>query len=324
MKKVTIFYSWQNKHRKANRFFIEDCLKRVVKEVSQEQSIKIHLNQDSRTKAGASDISAEIFSSIDNSEIFVADVSLINSVPNPNVMVELGYAAAKLKWDNLLLIMNENSGIVDSLPFDLRGRKTVLYKLDEKDDKKDARAILCSQIKVNLKHMLIPLIKKLSETNRKKTDFLRAQLITLLGLQANFCMDIAVSTNNTYIKFPFTTLPSLNNLKSTLSIVKAREKVVSNSQKGGFKNWYDYLNYLKKTTLESINNINDLVPELNSESINKILDIKMLLNSNFNFEGKAIGNQNLEHWSDSIISLFTQITELSNNIKNYISSKDYG
>ncbi|MDM4014641.1 hypothetical protein [Roseiconus lacunae] len=38
-------------------------------------------------------------------------------------MLELGYAAAKLGWDRIVLVMNERYGGVSKLPFDLRNRR---------------------------------------------------------------------------------------------------------------------------------------------------------------------------------------------------------
>ncbi len=45
------------------------------------------------------------------------------AMPNPNVLLELGYAAAKLGWDRLVLVMNTNYGHPEELPFDLRNRR---------------------------------------------------------------------------------------------------------------------------------------------------------------------------------------------------------
>ena len=53
---------------------------------------------------------------IERAAVFVCDVSLINRgagvrpTPNPNVLVELGYALAKVGWSRIVMVLNEASG----------------------------------------------------------------------------------------------------------------------------------------------------------------------------------------------------------------------
>ena len=101
----TIFYSWQsdiepNKHR----YFIERCLKNALTELEQNANIYMEYDRDTIGKNGSPDISKTIFDKIDKSVLFVCDVSIINKTyegkktPNPNVLIELGYAVSKLGW----------------------------------------------------------------------------------------------------------------------------------------------------------------------------------------------------------------------------------
>jgi hypothetical protein len=83
---------------------------------------------------GAPDIAATIFQKIDACDVFVCDVSIIGRseggrpTPNPNVMLELGYAIKTLGWGRVLLLMNEAYGGVADLPFDLRTKRVVRYR----------------------------------------------------------------------------------------------------------------------------------------------------------------------------------------------------
>lgn len=82
---------------------------------------------------GAPDINFTIFEKIDNCKIFIADVSIINSnyngrkTPNPNVLIELGYALKALDSKNILLVLNTAFGKPEELPFDLRSKRVVGY-----------------------------------------------------------------------------------------------------------------------------------------------------------------------------------------------------
>jgi len=101
-----------------------------------------------------------IFNKIDECDVFIGDISIINlhedntarRVPNPNVLIELGYAAAKLGWENIILIYNLDFGRIDDMPFDLRQRRPIFYDLSEENnsEKPEKKKILRSQLKNSL------------------------------------------------------------------------------------------------------------------------------------------------------------------------------
>lgn len=69
-----------------------------------------------REETGMPDITESIFTKISNSSVFIADISIINDAwinrktPNPNVLIELGYAARTLGWDKIICIFNSDYG----------------------------------------------------------------------------------------------------------------------------------------------------------------------------------------------------------------------
>lgn len=144
----TMFYSWQsdlpNRH---NRGFISDVLQRVIKEAksSEEYQIDLNLDRDTNGESGSPDIANTIFDKIKHSEIFVCDVSLINKdsvgrpTPNPNVLIELGYSASSLGWDNVICLFNEAYGDLKQLPFDIQQRRIISYYLDDESNKPEVR-----------------------------------------------------------------------------------------------------------------------------------------------------------------------------------------
>jgi predicted nucleotide-binding protein with TIR-like domain len=132
----TVFYSWQaDLPNRTNRTFIEDALERAVKSLRADDSLKVELRVDRDTAdvAGSPAIADTILQKIANAEIFVPDVSIVartengKACPNPNVLLELGYAVSRLGWDRIIMVMNTAFGAISELPFDLRGRRVMSY-----------------------------------------------------------------------------------------------------------------------------------------------------------------------------------------------------
>lgn len=137
--KITVFYSWQSDlEKKCNRNFIESAIKKAIKNMNMQslQKNDIVFTSDSRGEAGTPDLSTTIFDKIDKCDIFIADISIINSesqyriMPNPNVLVELGYAARSIGWSKIICVYNQKFAPIENLPFDIRGRKPIVYNSD--------------------------------------------------------------------------------------------------------------------------------------------------------------------------------------------------
>jgi len=118
------------------------------------------LDRDTAGLAGSPDIASSIFGKIGMADIFVADVSIINSdsggrpTPNPNVLIELGYAVAQLGWDRILLVHNAAFGAPEILPFDIRGRRIVVYEAGESFDRGEVRGLLQGRLEGALRAAL--------------------------------------------------------------------------------------------------------------------------------------------------------------------------
>lgn len=151
----TIFYSWQSDlPNNINRGFILDCLERAVRAIAMsELSLEFDIDRDTLDVSGSPDIVATIFKKIDAAAMFVADTTFVTGgegqrkSPNPNVMVELGYAANQHSWDNIVCVFNVAFGKIEELPFDLRSRRIVTYNLPpDSVDKSVARKELVSKL----------------------------------------------------------------------------------------------------------------------------------------------------------------------------------
>ena len=144
--KYVIFYSWQSDlPNKLNRSFIESALEKAVKIISKknEYSIEPVIDRDTAGIPGSPSIITSITDKIAKSDLFICDISIINQSfegkksPNPNVLIELGYASAMLGWDRIIMVQNIAFGGQEQLPFDIRGRRIIDYYLDESSNLKD-------------------------------------------------------------------------------------------------------------------------------------------------------------------------------------------
>jgi hypothetical protein len=194
--KHVIFYSWQSDLDAAlTRNFIEDALVRAAKSINKDEQVSVEavIDRDTSGVTGTPGISETIFRKIDECDVFVCDISIINSndslsdaglfremvraaakvalegtfkyrriqrrTPNPNVLLELGYAVAKIGWDRVILVQNTAYGELESLPFDLRGRRIVPFNLSSKESRPDERPRLRDQLESALRNALAGMLK---------------------------------------------------------------------------------------------------------------------------------------------------------------------
>ena len=147
-----VFYSWQSDlPSSTNRGLILKSLEKACAGLKAEGGIAVEavIDRDTLGLSGAPDISDAILSKIREADAFVADVSLVNILdrnieqyrptPNPNVLVELGYALAKLGNEALVLVVNTHFGDIENLPFDLRPLRVLRYKASLEDDRAAVR-----------------------------------------------------------------------------------------------------------------------------------------------------------------------------------------
>ncbi len=156
MADFSIFYSWQSDlPRKLSREVIHCAAAKSVERLSLDASIEDspRLDHDTKDVSGAPEIAQTIFGKIERCGIFLADLTFVGAtmpadgnkpakkIPNPNVLLELGYAAAKIGWERIVLVMNSAFGSPDELIFDLRHRRFPLTFSLSPDTRKDVDSI---------------------------------------------------------------------------------------------------------------------------------------------------------------------------------------
>ena len=124
----TLFFSWQSDSKqKFNRNFLKGHLEHVAAHLP----FDLNYSYDEATRGvpGTPDIPSSIFTKIENAAVAIFDVSLVailwrnRGVINPNVAIELGFAAHAIGWNRIICIMNTAWGAPELLPFDLKQRR---------------------------------------------------------------------------------------------------------------------------------------------------------------------------------------------------------
>ncbi|MES2379343.1 MAG: TIR domain-containing protein [Bacteroidota bacterium] len=139
---MTIFYSWQSDlPSDTNRKAISICIKNALLKIESESDLVINYDEATRGEPGSPEIPSTILNKISKADIFIADITTINSdekgrkTPNPNVLIELGYAVAELGWSRIIMLYNIQYGSFPSdLPFDLDKRRVTNFKILDKTD----------------------------------------------------------------------------------------------------------------------------------------------------------------------------------------------
>ncbi|MEO7714583.1 MAG: hypothetical protein ABIY70_00145 [Capsulimonas sp.] len=164
--KFVIFYSWQSDLPNAeNRGLIQEALEEAVKSLHKDDEIIVEpvIERDTSGIPGSPDIAGTIFDKINVAHAFVADISIITSsgstdrpTPNPNVLVETGWALARqnLGQARVIFIVNSAYGSVEQLPFDLRMRRVIQYKCGPEDRRGEARRDLAGKLVMALRAVI--------------------------------------------------------------------------------------------------------------------------------------------------------------------------
>lgn len=133
----SVFYSWQSDAPDGcNRQFIRQALDDAVASIASGGTVEDSPRVESGMEgiAGTPEVATVMFTKIKKSAVFIGDMTLVGiiakagsdevkRVPNPNVLLEMGYAAGTIGWGRIICVMNEHFGKRTELPFDVRNRR---------------------------------------------------------------------------------------------------------------------------------------------------------------------------------------------------------
>ncbi|WP_146255525.1 hypothetical protein [Azospirillum sp. TSA6c] len=132
---VKVFYAWQsdrpsNLNKNLVRRALDEAAKALGKDMSVEEAFReVVVDQDTQDVPGTPSVTDTILEKIRNADVFVADLTYIDDMedgkrtPNPNVMLEYGYALHALGDSKILSVFNEGFGKPEHLPFDIRHKR---------------------------------------------------------------------------------------------------------------------------------------------------------------------------------------------------------
>lgn len=189
---LTIFYSWQSDTRAAcNRTLIQVALTGAIAELRglPATSLDVAIDRDTIGTPGSPDIASTILEKIDRCSAMIADVTLVDSAsdsrrfPNPNVLLEVGYAIKAKSFARIILVMNTHFGAVEQLPFDLRGKRVLTYT---SPPEAESRASSRDSLKASLISALVETLRLETELETTSTvndidvPAVRAEIASLL------------------------------------------------------------------------------------------------------------------------------------------------
>ena len=165
-RRITIFYSWQSDTpAEVNRSFIEKALRAALDRLRADAALEpalressIELDKDTEGVAGSPPITQTILNKIETCGVFVADLTFVGAtvkslrrknrpnrfLPNPNVLLEYGYALRSRGHERMIAVMNAAYGEPgnENLPFDVRHvRWPIIYKLTPSEMEREATVL---------------------------------------------------------------------------------------------------------------------------------------------------------------------------------------
>ena len=129
-----LFFSWQSEDKKSRKT-LDVALQNAV-EALNDRGIRLEIDHSTLGESGMPSIDQTILRKIDACDIFLADVTPMTTyqkssgngmqvskdVPNPNVLLELGYAMSALGVGYVIVAAHQGNWIPENMPFDINHR----------------------------------------------------------------------------------------------------------------------------------------------------------------------------------------------------------
>lgn len=129
-----VFFSWQSEDKKSRKT-LDVALQNAV-EALNDKGIRLEIDHSTLGESGMPSIDQTILRKIDACDIFLADITPVTTyqktsgngiqvykhVPNPNVLLELGYAMSALGVGYVIVAAHQGNWIPENMPFDINHR----------------------------------------------------------------------------------------------------------------------------------------------------------------------------------------------------------
>lgn len=143
-KEYTIFYSWQSDSKDKSRNIIDKALKQAVDALKKKYGVQVRIDHSTLGTAGMPSIDQTILRKIDACDIFICDLTpvveynkiegngkqLTKQVPNPNVLIELGYAMSAIGVDYIIPVSHRGKWSPNEMPFDINHHSLNCFTTD--------------------------------------------------------------------------------------------------------------------------------------------------------------------------------------------------
>jgi hypothetical protein len=169
----TVFFSWQvDRPSREGRNLIEKALEKAISgiahgaTVEQAERQRLVVDKDTKGVPGSPPIFTTILGKIEKAAVFVPDLTFVATrpdgrpTPNPNILIEYGWALKALGYRRIIPVMNVAYGVpsAESMPFDLASlRFPITYNVptDSADALRRAeREQLSTKLELALKEVL--------------------------------------------------------------------------------------------------------------------------------------------------------------------------
>ncbi len=248
---LTVFYSWQSDSPKeTNRDFIETVLKKAIERLGRDVELQeslwdeVVLDKDTKNVPGSPPIVDTILNKISDCSVFVPDLAFVGHtdagrlIPNPNVLIEYGWALKVLGHASIIPLMNSVFGepTPDALPFDMRHlRHPVTYHLQTNDGSETKSRIKKDLVDQMTKHIKLAIsvrrgsapsaapFKEIPFTENPSTFLQKGETFTSLGRLGKARQELALpSVQRLFLRvIPQTPLTGIRSGKMALDLVQS-------------------------------------------------------------------------------------------------------
>lgn len=193
-KHYKLFFSWQSEDAKS-REILSSALQDVVKAMSL-QGIKLEIDYSTLGEAGMPSIDQTILRKIDDCDIFLADITpicnksqtlsngkqIMKELPNPNVLLELGYAMSALGVNYVIIAAHQGQWIPSNMPFDINHHKIYSFTTSNCDLKPCISEVI-EYIKKNggHRHLDKPYLINWINLQVEKLKFSKKEMISIIS-----------------------------------------------------------------------------------------------------------------------------------------------